>query len=69
MDPRDERFVNRYRYSDEKYIETVRLRHDIDTDVWLCDFDGRNKKYILTVNTKKDVDWMERVTEEIEAIA
>lgn len=61
MDPREELFVNVYPFSDDKYIETVRERHYWDSDVWLCDHFSRQKEYITTVNTTKDLNWMESV--------
>lgn len=61
MDPRDELFINRYHYSDDKYIETVRERHYWESDVWLCEYESRKKRFITTVNTQKDTEWMENV--------
>ena len=60
MDPRDEMFINRYRYSEDKFIETIRQRHEMFTDAWLCSFKDNTKQFITSFN-HKEFGWMDKV--------
>ena len=62
MDPRDEMYINRYRLDEKRFLETIRPRHDMYTDVWICEFASNIKRFVTSVNTK-DKDWMDRVAE------
>lgn len=62
MDPRDEMFVNRYMFNENHYIETIRQRHEMYTDAWLCSFKGHTKQFITSFNAKEP-GWMDKVNE------
>ena len=68
MDPRDEMFINRFRLNEDSFIETIRPRHEMYSDAWLCSFKDNRKQFVTSFNHKES-GWMEKITEMANSIA
>ena len=62
MNPKDEMYINRYKLDKNRYIETIRLRHEMFSDAWLCE--GERKKFITSFNAKEN-GWLDMIKEKI----